>query len=291
MSDRPSLNPGNGGNDDVYRWSGDQRQLPNGQNNNGDRYIYDGSQRNQQGGDDQYDAFHRDRMPGTKPSDYNQAYSTREVRDDGTVIINNFFVKRAYVDQRSVQGADYRSDPRVDFRHCDPNLQRLRENNGSSSYYEQGQSRYNGSFRERPNQDFRNDDMQWRIEQARQQQFDQQMADQRRIEIARQMENQRNFEQQRRIDDMRDYQMRRDADEALRIQMYNENCRQYNNRHERYQPYYSGGNGGCFGNGGYRPPYNDGYDSGYGGPCFGNRSGISIRIPIGHGGGSFRIGF
>lgn len=124
--------------------------------------------------------------------------------------------------------------------------------------------------------------MQARIEAARQQQFEQQQIMQQRIEMAREQQYRQQFEQQQRIDQMNQYQRQRDCDEAIRIQMYNENCRRYNGRHEPPRPYY-GDNGGCFGNGGYP-------DSGYGGPCFGNRSGISIRIPIGNN-GSFRIGF
>ncbi|MFN8553539.1 MAG: hypothetical protein U0103_18835 [Candidatus Obscuribacterales bacterium] len=288
MSDRPSSYPGNGGNEDMYRWSGDQRQLPS--NQNGDRYIYDGSGRqNGQNGDDQYDAFHGDRMPGRmRPSDYPQNFTTREVTADGTVIINNVHCKNAYFNQTPIDGADYRRDSRMDFRHCDPNLSRLRENNGTS-FYDNDRSQYNGSYRI-PDRAPRYDDMQARIDAARQREYDQQAIMQQRIEMAREQQYRQQFEQQQRIDQMRQYQMQRDCDEAVRIQMYNENCRRYNGRHEPPRPYY-GDNGGCFGNGSY-PVYNDGYGGGYGGPCFGNRSGISIRIPIGHNAsGSFRIGF
>ncbi|HEY9733687.1 MAG TPA: hypothetical protein V6C89_17360 [Drouetiella sp.] len=289
MSDRSYSNPGNGGNEDMYRWSGDQR-LPNPQQGgNGDRYIYDGSQQGAQNGGDQYDAFHGDRMPGrVRASDYPQNFQTREVTADGTVIINNVHCKNAYFNQSSIDGADYRRDPRMDFRNSDPNLYRLRDNNGSSSYYDGDRSQYNGSYRiPPPDQNYRNDDMQYRIQAERQREFQQQQWDQQRIEMARQREFQQQNERQYQIDAMRQYQMQRDCDQALRIQMYNENCRQYNGRHERYQPYYGGD--GCYGNN-YPGGYNDGYDSRYGGPCFGNRSGISIRIPLGHN-GSFRIGF
>lgn len=289
MSDRPSYsNPGNGGNDDVYRWSGDQRQ-PNPQNTNGDRYIYDGSQQAGQNGSDQYDAFHGDRMPGrVRTSDYPQTFTTREVTADGTIIINNVHCKNAYFNQSSIDGADYRRDPRMDFRNSDPNVARLRDNSGGTSYYDGGQSQYNGSYRMQPDRNYRNDDMQYRIDAERQREYEQQQWNQRRIDMARQQEFQQQYDQQRRIDEMRQYQMQRDCDQAIRIQMYNENCRQFNGRRERYQPYY-GDNGGCFGNGSY-PGYNDGYDSRYGGPCFGNRSGISIRVPLGNN-GSLRIGF
>jgi hypothetical protein len=289
MSDRPSYsNPGNGGNDDMYRWSGDQRQLPSSQNN-GDRYIYDGSRQNnlQNGDQDQYDAFHGDRMPGRiNPSDYPQTFTTREVRADGTVIINNVHCKNAYFNQSSIDGADYRRDPRVDFRGSDPNLARLRDN-GGTSYYDNDRSQYNDRQYRMPERNPQYDDMQWRMAEARQRQMEQQEFTRQRMEMAQQREFQENMDRQRQMDQMRQYEMQRDADQAMRIQMYSENCRHHNGRYERYQPYY-GNNGGCFGNGGY-PRYNDGYDSGYGGPCFGNRNGISIRIPLGHN-GSFRIG-
>jgi len=285
MSDGPRYsNPGNsGGNDDLYRWNGDQRQLPgnNGQNQSSDRYIYDGSRQNFQNGEqDQHDAFQGDRMPGrVRPSDYPQNFTTREVTADGTVIINNVHCKNAYFNQSSIDGADYRRDPRVDFRGCDPNLSRLRENQGSTSYYDGDRSSFNGSFRIPENQHRYNS---------------QELEMQARMDAARQRAYEQQFEQQRRMEYVREQALQRDHDEALRIQMYNESCRHANGRdRERYQPYY-GNNGGCYGNersGGYNSGgYNDGYDSRYGGPCFGNnRSGISIRIPIGHN-GSFRIG-
>lgn len=310
MSDRFNSNPGNGGNNgDMYRWSGDQGQLPgnNGQNQSGDRYIYDGSRQNFQNGDQQ-DPFQGDRMPGrARPndSDYPQTFTTREVRADGTIIINNVHCKNAYFNQSQIDGADYRRDPKMDFRGYDPNVSRLRENQGGTSFYDgDNRSAYNGSFRIPENRNNRqNDDMEWRIAAERQREFRTQELRERQVEIARQRAYDQTYGQEQYIGQTHQWQQQRDCDQAIRIQMYNEHCRQANGRdRERYQPYYGGNDDGCFGNGrsnggwnrnngGWNNGgYDDGYDSRYGGPCFGNqRSGISIRIPLGHN-GSFRIG-
>ncbi|MBS1953424.1 MAG: hypothetical protein JST89_04510 [Cyanobacteria bacterium SZAS-4] len=301
MSDGPrfSSNPNNGG-DDLYRWAGDQSQLPGNQGqNNSDRYIYDGSgrQQNFQNGDDQHDAFQGDRMPGRpRPSeaDYPQTFTTREVRADGTIIINNVHCKNAYFQQSSIDGADYRKDPQMDFRSFDPNVGRLRDNQGSGFYDD----------RQRRSDDFQAQ-MQARIDAERQREFAQQQMMERRVEIARQRQMDQTYGQEQYINQYHQFQQQRDCDQAIRIQMYNENCRMANGRErERPMPYYTGGDDGCFGNGGWNSGrrhggwnnggwnnggWNDGGWNDGGGPCFGNqRAGITMRIPIGHH-GSFRI--
>ncbi len=306
MSDGPrfSSNAGNGDNRDLYTWSGDQSQLPGNQGQNqSDRYIYDGSGRqNFQNGDDQHDAFQGDRMPGRprpNDADYPQTFTTKEVRADGTIVINNVHCKNAFFNQTQIDGFDYRRDPKMDFRGVDPNVGRLRDNQGTSFYDD----------RPRQNDDFQAQ-MQIRIEAERRREFEQQQMQERRVDIARQRAFEQTNGQEQYIGQYHQYQQQRDCEQAIRIQMYNENCRTANGRdREMPQPYYSGGNDGCFGNGNRRHHggWNNGNNGGWnnggwnnggwndggwndgGGPCFGNqRAGISMRIPIGHH-GSFRI--
>lgn len=299
MSDGPrfSSNAGNGGdNGDLYRWSGDQSMLPGNQNqgqnqSDRDRYIYDGSGQNfSQNGGDQHDAFQGDRMPGRpRPSeaDYPQTFTTREVRADGTIIINNVHCKNAYFNQSSIDGADYRRDPKMDFRGVDPNVGRLRDNQGSQFYDDR--PRNGDNFQAQ---------MQMRIDAERQQQQD---IQERRAEIARQRSYEETFKQEQYLRQNYPRDNQRDCEQALKIQMYNENCRNANGRdRERPRPYYAGGDDGCFGNGGWNNGdrrnggwnnggWNDGGWNDGGGPCFGNeRSRITMRIPIGHN-GSFKI--
>ncbi|HEY9679628.1 MAG TPA: hypothetical protein V6C76_16590 [Drouetiella sp.] len=292
-------NPSNGGGDDVYRWSGDNRNPPSQQNQSGDRYIYDGSGRNQQQGGDDHDCFSQDRMPGrVRESDYPQTFVQRETRSDGTQVINVIHCKNAYFNQSDVDGADYRRNPQQDFRNYDDNCNRLQQRN-DNSYYNGDRSPYNGSYRmpeQNYNQNYEFAARQQQIEQAREQQMIAQQMRQREIEMMRQRECEQQFERQQQIEAMRNYQ--RQCDEQIRIQMYNQNCRDFNGRYPyANQPYYENNN--CYGNNGnYGYGYPDRYDSRYGGPCFGGGGyggygygpHISIRLPIGHGGG-LRIGF
>lgn len=338
MSDGPRYtNPGNSGSgDDLFRWSG--RDGQNGQNNGrqgqngGDNYIYDGSGRqnsSNRDGDQNHDALSRYRMGDqtgdqSRASDYPQHFVQRMVGADGTVYVNNVYCRNAYFNQSGsdVQGQDYRRDPRQDYRGSDPDCARLQQRQ-QTGYYDTERSS-NGSYRVMPRGgdqggDYR--DMQ--IEMAHQRQLD--MAEQRASQIAMVAEQQRyqTYDRQRQIDSVsqqqyqrdceRDRQQgtgdwrvgggnQRDCDERLRIQIYNENSRRYNDGRDpsRTLPYYV--NDGCFGNGRNNGGYsnggynndgwggNDRYERGNGGPCFGqNRSGISIRVPLGHN-GSLRIG-
>lgn len=296
MSDGPrfSSNAGNGGdNGDLFRWSGDQSHLPGNQGqNNSDRYIYDGSGQNfQNGGGDQYDAFQGDRMPGNRPrpndADYPQTFTTREVRADGTIVINNVHCKNAYFNQSaSIEGADYRKDPSMDFRYVDPNVSRLRDNQGSGFY---DGPRQNDNFQAQ---------MQIRIEAERQREFEQQRMQEERVAFARQRAMDQTYGQEQFINQYGQMQRQRDCEQAIRIQMYNENCRNANGRdREIPMPYYA--NDGCFGNGNGGRRHHGGWNNGGwnnggwndgGGPCFGNQGArLTMRIPLGHHGASFRI--
>jgi hypothetical protein len=304
MSDRPTnnANPGaNGSSDDVYRWSGDgQKNIqpqPGQSGQNGDRYIYDGSGgQTQTNGDQQHDAFSRDRMPGRiKESDYPQTFTEREVRGDGTVIINNIHCKNAYFNQSSIDGADYRRDPQQDYRGYDPDYSRLQQRNQSSYYNNSDISPSNGTYRIPPdNYNQGLDYRQMQIDQMRQNQLQEAQLRIQQIEMMRERQNENSIYGQNQINGMSRFHHHRDVEQQLRMQMYGENCRQATGQPiEQQLPYYVNDQG--YGNNyqqsygrPYQPNYGDRYDSGYGGPCFGNsRHGLNLRI--GYGGIQIRL--
>lgn len=301
MSDR-FTNPGNGGDGDFYKYSGDgQQNLP--AQLRGDNYRFDGSNQSLSNEQEQYDCFGDSRMPGRRqprPEDFKHHYVQRTEMPDGTVIINNVYCNIARFDQRSSKGgADYRcqGQEKYDFRDSDPSLARLRNNR---SYYD------NNDYcpPELQRRDYREDQAiamrQMQQEQTARRQYEQEAQRQQQIEMAQRRDLDQAMQRQQQIEQAqrRDYEqamyrqqqiMEADRQRALEIQMYNAQCRQYNGGDARRElPYYV--NDGCFGDGRRNARYNDPYEGGYGGPYFGNRNGIQIRIPIGHNGGNIRIG-
>ena len=245
-------------------------------------------------------------------NEYPENFTQQWVGSDGTVYINNVHCKKAIFNEMDTQGADYRKDSNQDFRGVDPDTIRLQQRQQSGSgFYDDDRSPANGSYRPLPfgmndGQGSDSLDMQTQIQMARQrhladQDRQERMAYQQNLEQTydRQSQHERDCEQDRQqgTGDWRvGGQNQRGCDEQLRIQMYNENSRRYNDNREptRTLPYYV--NDGCFGNGsnggnngGWNNNHggwgNQRYDHGNnGGPCFGNnRTGVSIRASRSYG--------
>lgn len=306
MSDRH-----NGGNvppDDLYRYSGGGNGNDGGQ---GDLYRYSGTNINQRifrrtdgqdpgsnpGNDGSSDPFANDRMPGRdRRSEFPENIQQRFMTSDGTLIINNVHCKNAFFNQTPIDGADFRRDPRMDFRQYDPNARNLRQRDQSSYYSGNGD---NGGFD--PNQDTsysrrRSGSDSYYQDPGRQAAMDQ---------------------QRRAMDEERCREM---CAAQLREQMYRRSCEHVRDANPNYsnQPYYDNqgyyprpcrpnvghnrpdydDNGGYPNRGYNRPDYSSGgypnrgynrpdYDDNGGYPNRGyNRGGVGVDVGISTGGGS-----